>query len=95
MNLVRKEEEQRVRKIADRLSRVSSPIHHGRVKWDRKDTQDLVTIIKSLGKLKLVQMKNISVKIYLSTKPLKVQDKFYIQYLSSEKLIWIKTKRTY
>ena len=53
MDLETKEEEQRIKGIVDSLVKVFSPINHGRVKWDRKDTQELVTVIKTLGKYKL------------------------------------------
>ena len=48
-----REEERRIREIVTSLSGVSSPINHGRISWDRRDTKDLQLIIKSLGKLKL------------------------------------------
>ena len=50
MDLQTKDEEKRVRRITDRLNYVSSPINHGRIKWDRKDMHDLVTILKAFGK---------------------------------------------
>ena len=47
-----REEENRIKEIVKSLSWVSSPINHGRISWDRRDSKDLQLIIKSLGIIK-------------------------------------------
>ena len=46
-----KEEEARVRAIVQNLVPVYLPDNHGRVKWDKESSNDLIQVIETLGTL--------------------------------------------
>ena len=50
-----------MKRITDSLVSVSSPINHGKVKWDRKETQDFIGIVKALGNQFMINNTNVTV----------------------------------
>ena len=44
-----KKEEMRVRELIGKLVTVPQPPNHGRAKWDKRSSNDLVEVITTLG----------------------------------------------
>ena len=52
-----KREEARIRDIVQNLVPFSEPDNHGRAKWDKQSSKDLIEVIETLGKFFLVTFK--------------------------------------
>ena len=46
-----KREEMRIRDIVQKLVPVCDPENHGRAKWDKQSSKDLIEVIQTLGNL--------------------------------------------